>query len=470
MTRLGPKASSLPSRWSTALRAGIFFIFLVLIICGICFTAWRNKLRKEINTRIASIKAKGLPANWNDLEHWPVVIPDGENAALVLTNVIVQLTEGDVVIVSHLELPPRGEASSAETRSNAVVFVQANLAVLDMVHRVTNAASSRYPINYLDGPNALLPHLKGLKSLSQLLACDAVLKAEANDPAGATIDVESSLHLSRSLDNEPILISQLTSAAILSITSQSLERIICRCALNDDQLVHMSREFSAAEATNRFVTGLIGERAFGNELLRLMQDDMRKMVTVANKGVNEEEQTEMPARNPGFGWKFFGFFARDQNFFLRAMETNILVLSAAPPQSLSLTNELSKIEADAKNGYYIMSSLLLPALSRTAIRDAATRAHLRTAVAGLTIERWRLAHGGKIPESLGELVPALLPSVPIDPFDGKPLRFKKLPNGYVVYSIGMNLQDDGGREQPPRSVKVSKEQRNKFDITFTVER
>src|ERR1035441_3788064 len=32
-----------------------------------------------------------------------------------------------------------------------------------------------------------------------------------------------------------------------------------------------------------------------------------------------------------------------------------------------------------------------------------------------------------------------------DPYDGKPLRYKKLtPKGYVVYSIGRNRVDDGG--------------------------
>ena len=36
-----------------------------------------------------------------------------------------------------------------------------------------------------------------------------------------------------------------------------------------------------------------------------------------------------------------------------------------------------------------------------------------------------------------------------DPYDGKPLRYKKLtPKGYVVYSIGRNRVDDGGFPKP----------------------
>jgi hypothetical protein len=33
----------------------------------------------------------------------------------------------------------------------------------------------------------------------------------------------------------------------------------------------------------------------------------------------------------------------------------------------------------------------------------------------------------------------------IDPFNGEPLHVKKLPDGWLVYSVGRNLQDDGGK-------------------------
>jgi len=56
----------------------------------------------------------------------------------------------------------------------------------------------------------------------------------------------------------------------------------------------------------------------------------------------------------------------------------------------------------------------------------------------------------------------------MDPFDGKPLRFKRLANGYMIYSIGRDLHDDGGKEEPPSTTGVAKTEN--YDITFTVER
>ncbi len=69
-------------------------------------------------------------------------------------------------------------------------------------------------------------------------------------------------------------------------------------------------------------------------------------------------------------------------------------------------------------------------------------ARLRTARTVLAVERFRLKHG-KLPGALSELSPGFLKSVPLDPFDNKPLRYKKLEKGYAVWSIGEH-GDDGG--------------------------
>jgi hypothetical protein len=59
--------------------------------------------------------------------------------------------------------------------------------------------------------------------------------------------------------------------------------------------------------------------------------------------------------------------------------------------------------------------------------NALTQAGLANAQAAVAIERWRLAHPGRLPDTLSELVPTYLTTVPLDPFDGQPVRYKKLP-------------------------------------------
>ena len=97
------------------------------------------------------------------------------------------------------------------------------------------------------------------------------------------------------------------------------------------------------------------------------------------------------------------------------------------------------------------------------VTDAAVIAQLRAARAALLVEQHRLV-SGSLPGSLEELVPSLIDAVPEDPFDGAPLRYKLLEQGYVIYSVGQNQRDDGGSEE------VIDEEFYDADIIFTVAR
>ncbi len=71
------------------------------------------------------------------------------------------------------------------------------------------------------------------------------------------------------------------------------------------------------------------------------------------------------------------------------------------------------------------------------------RTQHRCAVAALAVERYRLAHHAW-PDSLNDLVQAkLLTAVPVDPYDGKALRYRAMPDGVVVYSIGPDGRGNG---------------------------
>ena len=95
--------------------------------------------------------------------------------------------------------------------------------------------------------------------------------------------------------------------------------------------------------------------------------------------------------------------------------------------------------------------------------NARQLAGLANAQAAVAIERWRLAHPGRLPDTLAELVPSHLAAVPLDPFDGQSVRYKKLPVGYVVYCLGLDFTDNGGHEG-------KQGEQPGFDVTFAVTR
>jgi hypothetical protein len=68
----------------------------------------------------------------------------------------------------------------------------------------------------------------------------------------------------------------------------------------------------------------------------------------------------------------------------------------------------------------------------------------RTSLVAVALERYRLEHGGALPESLTAIVPAFLPAIPIDPLSGEPVRYRRSGDGYTAYSVGRNGKDEGG--------------------------
>lgn len=65
-------------------------------------------------------------------------------------------------------------------------------------------------------------------------------------------------------------------------------------------------------------------------------------------------------------------------------------------------------------------------------------------LAAISCELYRRATGAW-PATLEALVPRYLPSVPIDIYDGGPLGYRRTEAGPLIYSVGPDREDDGGR-------------------------
>ena len=71
---------------------------------------------------------------------------------------------------------------------------------------------------------------------------------------------------------------------------------------------------------------------------------------------------------------------------------------------------------------------------------------VRSARVALRLERYRLEHGDW-PATLDMLGDAQNQAL-LDPFTGKSLIYRRQPNGFIVYSVGKDLRDDGGALAP----------------------
>jgi hypothetical protein len=194
-----------------------------------------------------------------------------------------------------------------------------------------------------------------------------------------------------------------------------------------------------------------------------------KEIQSSSQGDEPGTQPRKPQQYSGkpatFLW-LTGFLERDLDFFLGTMGKCISLAGLPLPARLSLTNYFEAACETAQKRVYILSSMLLPSLSRVVVRDASNQALIELATSALAVERFRLAEG-RLPTSLKELTPRFLDTVRIDPFDGNPVRYRRLAHGYVVYSVDADGRDDGGLEAPERKKAADN---GSYDITFIVER
>lgn len=94
----------------------------------------------------------------------------------------------------------------------------------------------------------------------------------------------------------------------------------------------------------------------------------------------------------------------------------------------------------------ILIALLLPSVTRAV--DVPERGMMNTQMAqtAMGLSMFHKQHG-RYPARLGELVPVFIKKVPIDIYSEKPVRYIQQGDGFYLYSVGRNHEDDGGKSQ-----------------------
>jgi hypothetical protein len=94
----------------------------------------------------------------------------------------------------------------------------------------------------------------------------------------------------------------------------------------------------------------------------------------------------------------------------------------------------------------VMITLLMPAVRRMQQAEDRSEQTQRNLHVAFALAAYKADHG-RYPMKLEQLTPKYLARVPGDLFSGKPLICRLTEKGYLLYSVGVNGQDDQGRTQ-----------------------
>ncbi len=312
---------------------------------------------------------------------------------------------------------------------------------------------------------ALYGHLGELRRFAKLLEADARVAAAARDAPRFVSDARALLGLSAQANEHGTLIGDLVQIAIRALAFEVIgEGVRENPAIFDDAaLADLASGIDALDGGGVLTLRTDGERLyFDDTVQRMFTDDgdgngritgagIAALRSLEWSGEGRIEPTHGDRLRAGLMRAFSStraeVIARHRAFFdafERAGEQPMWARDRAT--LLSIEQEIEDASNPVDAGMYMLS-MLIPAVGRAqsaADRINATEDALRV---GIALERARRA-SGIWPASLDELVPEFLAAVPPDPFTGEPLRFLIEDGKPVVYSVGTDRNDDGGRHAP----------------------
>jgi hypothetical protein len=256
---------------------------------------------------------------------------------------------------------------------------------------------------------------------------------------------------------------QLNRMFRVSQALRAAERVLAQGQVSDSTLAQFQKMVEEEEAYPGLLVAARGERAIIHVLMERLESGELNNVRFRKLLGNFEQQK----------WTGTGYDRLDNIIFswpVSRLKDN----HAAILELMSELVELAKLPLEDQGD--AMERLAakrekLPSLAQqlTGFRTKAaednrrSRTELRCAAAALAAERFRLKHG-RWPESLAELTPGFLQKIPNDPYAPAPLKLRKTEDGLVIYSVGPNSQDDGGKIFPRETPWSS--QLKGFDVGF----
>ena len=409
-------------------------ILVSILLAGlILHTSFNFLTSRELERELQRLRDSGQPLTLSELQ--PAPLADGENAAVYYQKafaVMLEGTEEEQKLLNRLEWTKEEEPAVRN-------LLEKNRDTLWFLKQGAHRGKSQFPLDYEKGSAISLPHLAKLRTCARLLAAEALIQAEDGQINEALDTCWVGLRLGRAVRSEPLLISQLVAFAVEQTMLTTLEKILNKADADPAKYKLLLRELNAKKLRDDLTKCLRAERCFGLDAFSKIQ---KKEVSIEQTLVSRGKTKIGQIIRNWFYTSYFGgpLYKREQVYYIRLFDKAIS-LSQKPYYKISA--EVEKLGEDIPP-YFILTRMIIPALRGVYLSFARQEAYLGVARLGLALKIYKTEEGS-YPESLNRLTPDIIPALPRDPFTGKDYIYRREGKGFVVYSLGENLRDDGGQ-------------------------
>lgn len=440
-------------RWKVI--AGLLIgLGITVPVISVCYLMHRAD--KELQAAVA--EADRLDPGWRleELEAKREVLPDEKNGMVVVQSARSKLpspwthrprregeSEADYAakrsqpetdVMEQVRMLPPEAALTPELSSDLKALLQEHAAALAEARKLVDHPGGRAVLIWApDYVSTLVPHVQEAREITALLFLDAVQRAHSGDPDAALRSARAALNAGRAIGDEPFVISQLVRMACEAHSVRAIERTLAQGRPSEEALAVTQRLLADEAACNILLASMRGERAWQHGLMEAMVSGQASpaALRLGPTGLNDRLSDLVG-----------GSMARQAHPYLLRALTEMVEIAKLPVHEQEA--RVKSWETANLANAPVWARLLLPALGKIFLAYRRSQAQLRCGVTALAAERYRLKHG-RWPAALKDLTPDFLAEMPLDPYDGQPLRYRQTEDGVMIYAVGQDRKDDNGK-------------------------
>lgn len=430
-----------------------WWIILPLLLLVIYLVAL-NRTEKQLAAELAKVEASGGALRLADLA--PRVPPGEANAA------DVYLRAFDLVTVDSETLERMRE--DADLARQVLATQEPALRLLEQASQIRACA---FPVDWDAGPLRAFPHFGPMREGGRLLGVRAEVQAADGQMDAALSSCASILRMAEHAQKEPVLIGALVGFAINGMGVMALEESLSQGDPSPTACRALSEQLAAMDPHAAVVRAFQGERATRVELFERIRAGEGRELFAGFFG--EPVQWVQPLLLDLYRTVGRPLLNLDQVSSLRVMEQNIAALDLPPSEGQQQMEAVVEQIHQLPVYRSVLTKTIMPIFTRaTWSRDRAA-ADIGAAQIALALTAYH-AERRRYPETLAVLAAAGW-HIPDDPFTGQPYVYRLEGDGFVVYSVGPDMTDDGGlpplwKETAELTQAEAERRRDRYDLAF----
>jgi hypothetical protein len=390
-------------------------------------TAWNLDMAVRARASILAVEADAL---W--LATAPAVVSEEQNAGPLYEKAFARLDNDSL---RGVENSPIGMNATFDPKEPATVaYLTRQASTLELLRKAAAMPCCRFEDDLtVKSFEKFKPPINGERMAANVLSLDSRRELAEGRVPNAIADVAAIFRMSRHFMPRPGVMAGMVAVGVDAVAASALQEIL--------PAVSHPREIADLSPQALGSLRRMSWRTFQSEE-RLMLDFLGAPQHVGGEG--SEVAHSLAAADPLL---HVVLVSDELDAWLEVIDT---CKQATRQQYFKIAQEVNHVEeknraTHAHKGMF--TSILAPSVTRSLQAIAKGEASDACVEIALAMTRYRLDHGS-LPDHLPDLVPAYLDSVPLDPFDGQPLRLIVKDNRWIIYSVGTSGKDAGSQTTP----------------------